>query len=336
MTRRLFALTLAAVTVIALPACSKKDKKESASTTTVAPSIAPLTGLPDPTGGSRSRAALTVKVGNNPDGRPQSGLDSADIVFEEIAEGGITRFAAVFNSTVPDQVGPVRSVRGMDPDVVRPLFGIFAYSGGTSGNVEAIQSVEGLLTVDETDAGNAMTRSDDRSSPDNLYVVSEAMFGRGGAPKPPVPFFSYLADKEEFVGERITSFTVGFAGEYAPTYTWDEADGTWKRSYGGDPFVSSDGVQIAPENVVVQFIEYPDFSEGITVGEGDAWVFSDGQLIRGRWSRPDAARAPTFSDLSGSPIKLTPGQSWVELLTNGADVTLVTPPPTTTTSNARG
>lgn len=328
MIRRLCALALVALAVVALPACSKKKDKKS-TTTTVASSIAPLTGLSDPSGGSSTRSALIVKVGNNDAARPQSGLDSADIVFEEIAEGGITRFAAVFNSTVPDQVGPTRSVRQMDAELVSPFLGIFAYSGGASVNVKNIQSVQGLLTVNETDAGDAMVRSSDRGSPDNLYVVAEAMFAMGGAPQPPAAYFSYLDDQARFVGEAVASFTVGF-GEPV-TWEWSEADGTWKRSLDGAAFMTNDGTQIAPQNVVVQFIDYPDESEGITVGEGDAWVFSDGALIRGHWARRDVTKAPVFTDSTGKVIALTPGQTWIELLPTGDDVTLVTPPPTTTT-----
>ncbi|HSO95040.1 MAG TPA: DUF3048 domain-containing protein, partial [Acidimicrobiia bacterium] len=93
--------------------------------------VAPLTGQPD-TNGARHRPALAVKIENTPDARPQAGLDTADVVYEEQVEGGITRFWAVFNSTRPTTVGPIRSVRAMDPNLLAPLGGIAAYSGGTA------------------------------------------------------------------------------------------------------------------------------------------------------------------------------------------------------------
>ena len=111
-----------------------------ATTTTVAPPTAPLTGLPDPTGASRARPVLSVKVENTPDARPQAGIDQADVVYEEVVEGNITRFLAMFNSTVPAVIGPVRSVRQEDPDIVWPVGGIFAYSGGAAVNVDAINA----------------------------------------------------------------------------------------------------------------------------------------------------------------------------------------------------
>ena len=73
-----------------------------------------------------------MKIENTPEARPQSGLDVADVVYEEVVEGGITRFWAIFNSHAPDHVGPIRSVRRMDPDIVSPLGGVVAYSGGTT------------------------------------------------------------------------------------------------------------------------------------------------------------------------------------------------------------
>src|SRR6185436_2618407 len=115
-----------------------------AATTTVPPSTAPpvpiatLTGLPDPSGESHTRPALSVKVENTPDARPQTGIDQADVVYEEEVEGNITRFLAIFNSTAPETIGPVRSVRLQDPDIIWPIHGIFAYSGGAADPVEAI------------------------------------------------------------------------------------------------------------------------------------------------------------------------------------------------------
>jgi len=110
-------------------ATPKRTTTTAATTTTVAVPVAPLTGLADPGGASLTRPALSVKVENTDAARPQAGIDQADVLYEEVVEGGITRFVAIFNSTVPDVIGPVRSVRQEDPDIVWPLGGIFAYSG---------------------------------------------------------------------------------------------------------------------------------------------------------------------------------------------------------------
>ena len=99
-------------------------------TTVVHRRVAALTGLPDPTAVTKRRSALTIKIDNTPEAHPQYGINEADVVYEEIVEGGITRLAAIFNSNLPTKVGPVRSVRRTDREIVFPIGGIFAFSGG--------------------------------------------------------------------------------------------------------------------------------------------------------------------------------------------------------------
>src|SRR6478735_7448658 len=170
MTRRASAACAVVVALATLlAACSgasgneKKPAKTTTTpaptTTTVAPPTAPLTGLPDPSAASHTRPALSVKVENTDAARPQAGIDQADVLYEEVVEGGITRFVAIFNSAVPDVIGPVRSVRAEDPDIVWPVGGIFAYSGGAQVNVNAINNAP-VHAVDESSAGDAMVRNE--------------------------------------------------------------------------------------------------------------------------------------------------------------------------------
>ncbi len=344
MRRRVLLVALVATVVVLAVACSGgSDKKatrkkavvpESTTTTLAPPPNAPLTGVPDPTGASQKRPALAVKVGNNPDARPQAGLEDADVVFEEIVEGSITRFMGVFQSKAPPRVGPVRSVRAMDPDIVSPFKGIFAYSGGVPSAVNGIEAVDGLRTVNETHAGGAMERDRARGAPNNLYVLPEAMWESGGDPTPAPPIFEYVGQGETFVAEPVERFTVGFVRGYDPTYVWDAASGTWKRFYGDTPFVMQSGAQIAPTNVVVLSIRYPAASEGITVGSGDAWVFSNGAGFPGHWERSDPNQPIKLFGPYGFPAKLTPGPTWVALLNTGAGVDIVPGPPVTTTTPA--
>jgi len=300
-------------------------------TTTVFVPTAPLTGLPDPSGASQTRAALSVKIENTPEARPQSGLDVADVVYEEVVEGGITRFWAIFNSAAPAVVGPIRSVRLMDPNIVTPIGGVVAYSGGTPDNVALIRATP-TVTVDENNAGDAFFRESTRFAPHNLYGDTAKLWARGGEPVPSHPLFTYLAKGETFQGDGIDQFRVGFNPGYDPTYTWDPASRTWKRTYGDAPFTDISGNQVAPKNVIVQFVHYPAGAEGELIGEGDAWVFSDNKLQRVRWVKPNAETPTQFLNAFGVPIALTPGRTWVELLPTGSPVDLVAsppPPPTT-------
>ncbi|MGH9031002.1 MAG: DUF3048 domain-containing protein [Acidimicrobiia bacterium] len=318
-----FALTFAAV-IAACGGGGGDDAEQQAVTTTEAPPpVAPLTGLPDPDGAAQGRPALTVKVDNADFGgvRPQTGLEQADVVYEEVTEGGITRFAATFQSQVPGEVGPIRSVRSIDPDLVTPIGGIFAYSGGAPANVERLLQAP-VNSVDESAAGDAMFRVDTNESPHNLFGRGQALFDKGGQPAPPPALFAYLEETETLAGEPVAAFTVGFIQTpgYSPTYSYDAATRTWKRDIEGVPFTTVGGAQIAPTNVIVQFTEYTGGGEANVLGEGDAWIFSDGQLVRGRWARPAVEQPAQYVDAGGQPIKLLPGTTWVELLPVGGPV----------------
>ncbi|HEX6312363.1 MAG TPA: DUF3048 domain-containing protein [Acidimicrobiia bacterium] len=336
--RRLLAVVAAGTVAIAAAACSsggsdeqaaaEKPRRTTTTTTTTLPPppVAPLTGVADPSGASLARPVLSVKIENAPEARPQAGLESADVVYEEVVEGGITRFLVMYNSIVPDVVGPIRSVRDMDPYIVWPLGGVFAYSGGAPGPDAAIREAP-VNPVDESATGTAMFRDGGKAAPHNLFGYGQALFDRGGQPVPPPALFSYLAPGETIVGEPVLAARVGFQAGYDPTWTYDAATSRWLRSYGLDPFLTASGAQVAPVNVIVQFIEYPGYSQGNTVGGGDAWVFSGGQLVRGKWLRGTREEITYFADAAGNPIKLTPGPTWVELVPIGAAVDVVPAPP---------
>lgn len=339
-------VVLTAVLAVALAACSSggDDKKatpedSSGPTTTTAPPVAPLTGLPDPSGQSRSRPVLWVKVENLDCAcvRPQTGLENADVVYEEVVEDGITRFLVAYNSTVPDVVGPIRSVRLTDPNLVWPLGGIFAYSGGAQPAVDAINQAP-VNAVNESAAGDAMFRDNSRrvDVEHTLFGRGAELFAKNGQPTPPPALFEYLPAGQAFSGEPATEVTVALNPGYAPTYTYDVASNTWKRAIDGVPFTTRSGEQIAPTNVVVEFIDYvggagSQGAEGTTVGEGDAWIFSGGQVIRGRWVRPAKEQPARYVDVAGKPIKLAPGKTWVELPQAGTAVNVVQPPPPAST-----
>src|SRR5580692_13129395 len=160
----LVVVVIAGAAALAYPHFQHKTPASSATTTTstttttVPIPIAPLTGLPDPGGAALTRSALTVKIENTPEALPQWGIAQADVVYEEIVNGGITRLAAIFNSHAPTKVGPVRSVRPTDTQVVWPIGGIFAYSGGAPYAIDSISTVPGLKLIDESSAGTAMFR----------------------------------------------------------------------------------------------------------------------------------------------------------------------------------
>jgi hypothetical protein len=285
--------------------------------------IAPLTGLEDPTGAVATRCAVSVKVGNTADAHPQTGVGAADVVYEEVVDGGITRLVAVYQSTAPDQVGSVRSVRPTDQYILWPLRGVFAFSGGNPDELASLKGVP-VVKLDETAAGGMMFRGPGRA-PNNLFADVSQMYGACADPPPP-PLFVYRPPLTASVGLPAVAADVGFAGGYETHWTWDPTQALWLRSIFGGPDVDPDGRQIVVPNVVVMQVQYgPDPSgtsvEGRMVGSGPVAVYSDGKVVTGTWERPDKSKAAELRDAVGQPIVLTPGQTWVELMPLGNELT---------------
>ncbi len=332
---RSFVAAVAALLVLA--ACSGGGDTASRGdgpTTTLAP-FAPLTGLPLTDQARLARPALMVKIENAPASRPQSGLDSADIVYEEIVEGGITRFLAVFHSTDADPVGPVRSLRPSDPDIISAFGGLFAYSGGIPNFIEILRRTPGItdIGVDVLDEGpdKPYTRRAGRIAPNNLYTSTAKLYARAPARgnRPPGRFNDFLPEGQAFTAggaaaARGLSLTVGVT---PVSYEYDAASKTYRRA----GLVEGSGA-VAPTNLIVQFTSYTDTDEtdltgatvekAATVGSGDALILSGGLAVRGKWSRDAATASMTYTDANGAPVRLAAGRTWIELARNGAQFTL--------------
>jgi hypothetical protein len=279
----------------------------------------PLTGE-DARGGVPDRPALAVKVENYPEARPQAGLQSADLVYEEPVEGGITRFIVLFQCRDVDRVGPVRSVRTTDPQVLSQVgVPILAYSGGAPNVVRVVEDAN-LVPVDETRGGSAFTRDESRAAPHNLYADTGALYrvARDGA-QAPAPVFAY-ADEIQGRSRRVSSIHLPFSSTYADVFwAWSRRAGEWRRSHGGVPHVDESGEPISAVNVVVQLVPVVVGPHGgLTphlelTGSGRAYVFRDGRMIVGRWERSSLHDVTTFVTKNGEEIALAPGRTWVEL-----------------------
>ena len=328
---------LSAVVILALviagvlfwPKITSKFKQTPVTTTTISYPIAPLTGLPDSSGATTLRAALTVKIENTPDAMPQWGITRADDVYEEIVNGGITRLAAIFNSSAPTQIGPVRSVRPTDTQIVYPLGGIFAFSGGAPYAINSIETAPVKL-INQTSAGSAMYRDPKRQAPHNLYAIGASLFAFGGTPTPPQPLFTYRAASKKVKGTILSSFVVNFPSIYPVTWTWNTTTKSWDRSIFGSADITGTGERESPKNVIVMFVNYVNGigtmnSYANLQGSGTAEIFTAGKEIQATWSRGASMSDPVvYKTSTGDVIPMTPGQSWVELLNTGANVT-VTP-----------
>ncbi len=304
------------------------------------PLVWPLTGRPDPRGEAKNRCAVTVKIDNTAASLPKYGVEQADVVYEEVVEGGYTRLAAIFNSQAPNDVGSVRSVRKTDQSIVTPIGGVFAYSGGAQYAIDSINTAP-VVQLDESRAGPLMFRDRARHrTPElTLYAHVDQMYARCGKPKPPPALFAYRKAGAPASGGPVSSVRVGFASPFAVTWTWDSASKTWKRFIYSSPETAS-GVPIAPKNVVVMTVSYVggdshNFgAEAQLIGQGKLQVFTGGKVITGTWTRPDRAKPAKLLDAKGAVIKLAPGPTWVELPDATYTVT-VTAPPTAATTTTR-
>lgn len=297
-------------------------------TTTTALPVATLTGLPDPQHLTRDRSALTIKIDNTPQALPQYGIEDADVIYEEIVEGGITRLAAIFNTRTPTVVGPVRSVRRTDREIVFPIGGIFAFSGGAAYAVNSIETAPVKL-FDESNAGDTMFRDAQRESPHNLFANAALLMKKDGLPRPPPALFTYRAPGQAALGPRVASMVVGFESGYAVTYDWNASTRSWDRSIFGAPDVTANGARLSPKNVIVMYVNYVGGvgvidSYAQLVGSGPAEIFTDGRVERGTWSRQNLYHRTVYLDAAGKAIGLTPGQTWVELL-DAAETVDITP-----------
>jgi hypothetical protein len=296
--------------------------------------LAPLTGIPDGSGASASRPSIAVKIDNAPEARPQSGLDVADVVYEEVVEGGVTRFIALFQSTPPGGsglAGPVRSVRPMDPNVLAAYKGLIAYSGG----IPAFRSLLHKAPVQDVDvdiATDAYTWDNSRAAPHNEYVSPEKLWPKATKANaaPPTAMFDFRSAGDPFGDADAHHLVIPYSPRQTSIYDWDAASGTWKRTSNGTPHTVASGAQIAPQNVIVQFVamhtlDYVDQSgtkvvESTVTGTGDAWILSGGRITKGHWSKDSASSPTKFTDSAGNAVKLTPGRTWVNFAPVGTPV----------------
>jgi hypothetical protein len=300
----------------------------AATTTTVAAGpVYPLTGLPVTDPAVAARPALVVKIDNNRSARPQSGLNEADIVFEEIVEVQ-TRFAAVFHSKDADPVGPIRSGRTQDIALLgsfnRPLF---AWSGGNKNVTRAIDNSDLVsLSAQSQHAyqGGGFFRFNQRRSPHNLYAQTSKLWtlAPAGAGPPPQQF-QYRAEGDPLPGEAASG-TSGDMFGLAITWTFDSATGLYGRTSAGEAHSDAlSGGQVTTNNVIVMEVAYRPSPadvrspEAQTIGTGTVMVFTGGKVVRGTWTRTDRLSPVVLTATDGSPILLTPGRTFVELARSG-------------------
>lgn len=344
-----------------LAACGSKGAtpttRATTTTTMRAVGLCPLTGTPAP-GGVPNRPAIAVKVDNYglgpapAEARPQSGLDYADVVFEEQVEGSITRYAAVFQChNAPGLVGPVRSARWTDVQMLSQLgHPILVHVGGIDPVISYIDA-SGLVNFDLGAHGGVAVNPPGRYAPYDTYTrTSQVWAGVYRAHSAPSPIFHYSSAPP--VGPAVTQVHLDWSYTSDIYWRWDGSTRTWLRFYNvnsaGPPRLQADtvadGVQNQAQNVVVLVVDitYGPWLENSVGGleaksllighQGVAYVFRDGRETVGTWSAPSTT-GPIRLSTHGSIMRLTPGRTWVEVYPSVKVVAVSHPaPPATTTS----
>lgn len=297
--------------------------------------IAPLTGEGVDDAAVGSRPALAVKIENTKAARPQAGLEDADIVYEELVEGGVTRFFAVFQSELPTAVGPIRSGRPVDAEILPAYDGIFAFSGARPEVLDALHSTGATLLIEGRDG---FYREPSRPSPHNLFGDAARLVDTGEAVGDPSPATGWLTFTEDPpAGARDCSgpdagcdaeeYTVVMSNAARAGWTFDAAAGVYRRAQNGTPQPTASGEPVGAANVVILGTPIVDggccdssgarYADIVFVGEGRAIVLRDGRWYEGTWRKESRdAHVELLTD-DGLPMSLKPGKTWIHLAPPG-------------------
>lgn len=272
----------------------------------------PSTPSPPPPPGP---PVLAVKVDNLAEARPPVGIGAADEIYVEPVEGGLSRLLAVFASHQPAVVGPVRSARETDLQLL-PQFGhpTLAFSGAAPGLLPRIASAP-LQGVTPGDDPRAYFRDDARVSPHNLFLHPDRLPPGAGWSPGAAPLFGPTPPGGTPTQHQEVHYVLATIG-----FDWSPADGRWLVSMDGGPYSAADSGRLAASTVVIQQVPIgqSSFSDvkgtpspiATTIGSGHALVLRDGQAFEANWSRPAPDAGTTYTTTSGQPLPFAPGQVW--------------------------
>jgi Protein of unknown function (DUF3048) N-terminal domain/Protein of unknown function (DUF3048) C-terminal domain len=346
--RRAVLVSIAVTAVLAGAACSgghttKKSASTSASvsppTSSAATSAPPKPAAKNPFtgfGAVPTTPVIAVKIDDTEPGRPQVGIDKADIVYLEAVEAGLTRLAAVFGTNKPTAVGYVRSTRPSDPDLLLQFGKITeAYSGGAGVSLRLVRKAG--LNGYSNDAGRAYFHRVSRSQSTYINVVLnlQSVAKHVRTPRPKSIGWTFAASIAGLPVARGTDIRTTVTGSYpsgtAVEFRWDARLKKYVRYIGGVRQFAADGKPVTATNVIVQscrIVSYPADRDvngfpaqfTYTVGTGPVSVFRDGKRIDGTWSRANLGSGTTLRTTTGKPLPLAPGNTWVVLIRKGVPV----------------
>jgi hypothetical protein len=291
--------------------------------------FSPLTGVAVGDEAATKRQVTAIMIENSPVSRPQSGIKPAGIIYEAIAEGGITRFLTLHQEDRPALIGPVRSLRPYYIDWLAPFDAAVAHVGGSANALSEIRNGS-YKDIDQFFAGSYYWRATDRYAPHNVYTSFDKLDALNAARGYTNSAFTGFPRKQDSPAaiKNATSISVNVSGPaYNSSYAYDDATNSYVRSVGGQLHVDREAGQITPKSVIV--IKVPTqigFEDGhreqmTTLGFNEAYVFQDGQYIAGFWRKDTKKDQMRFYDKAGIPIALNAGQTWITVIAPNKNVT---------------
>jgi len=279
-----------------------------------------------------------IMIENSPDARPQSGLDEAGVVYEAIAEGGITRFMAIFQEAKPQYIGPVRSLRMTYAEFAKPYNCSIAHVGGSQNALDLVRNNEQFRDIDQFFNDQAYWRINSRWAPHNVYTSFNSLDNLNqslGYTSSEFNGFKHSRPdtNKEINPTPVTNIRIQMSSNvYNVVYNYDQEKNNYKRSfeYGGPhEVVSEAGIisQLAPDVVIAletNPVARSGSSEGYadyrTTGEGNATIFQNGNVITAKWQRASVDDELKFIDDSGTEVELNRGQVWISIYPSGNSV----------------
>lgn len=286
---------------------------------------APLTGLPIEE--ENNNRIIGVMINNHSKARPQSGLAQADMVYEVLAEGMITRFVAIYQSQEPEKIGPVRSIRPYYLDIINGFDALIAHSGGSPEAYETIFNSD-LPDLDEIRrAGEAYWREDFREPPHNLYTsaerIKEAANDRDFNTEGYIPEFIFLDEMDIKEGFTAKEVTINYYTDYVVSYKYDETTKLYNRGINGQPHIDYDTKeQLTAKNLLIieahhKILDSAGRREIDVYGPGNGYLFQNGVGREVIWERKDGV---IRAYINGEEQGLYPGQTWTIIVPEKSDV----------------
>jgi hypothetical protein len=293
-----------------------------------------LTGVPvDPSVNKRTVTAVMVE--NSPQARPQAGLSDAGVVFEAIAEGGVTRFMALYQNTAPSNVGPIRSAR---PYYVQWSMAFDAGYAHVGGSPDALADIKAwhVRDLDQFANSGSYHRISSRAAPHNVYTSISALNQLEVQKGYSTSVYKGFTRKKKAVPNKTQppaakTVNLTLSGPaYNVHYDYNATDNTYSRSVGGAPHIdATTNKQIAPIVVIAMVVPYSlgalDSSDAYysnygVIGSGPVYVFQDGGVTNGTWAKKSNTDQITFTGSNGKPIMLNPGQTWITAVSDTGKV----------------